>query len=351
MSDENVPVAVDDLTPSKWAAALGISEIIMQRVKTYSEAGWATDGNGASRKLSLPEMKMLAIAEHETGLSAAAGQLLFLGNKLYIPVAGKRAKALKDKDKPLWAVKTDFASADERAAYGVVNNDPKLPKLFEHLIKATLFTRIDGEIIELSTAYGHACVSNIKLRQKEMDPVHSCHDMAETRAISRALSMVYDFFGIDSYEEVALTPIPTNVEIIPEEAPKSLTERLKEKADNITTVPAQVPPPPPVQEQTESGANPPAPENMGAGPADDDSRAVVDTPTQPSPELGVVTVQDVLSFIEEHKAVLPPADLARFTQGKLVRYNPGNLRLAMESLRKALERANSQTEIPSTTEA
>lgn len=345
MSEENIPVVVDELTPSKWAASLNIPEVIIQEVKLFSQMGWALDGSGKSRSLTPIEQKFLALKCHQSGLSLAAGHMIFLGTKLYVTIAGKRAAAMKDPVKPYFRVAIRPATKEEREMYGIQNNDPKLPKLFEHLWYAEIFALIGGKEVLVGADYGHACYQNINLRGKDTDTVHLCADMAKTRAQGRALSQSYDFFGLDGYEEVGT--LPTTYEIIPDPQ-KSLTERLKDKALEIETVPAQVPPPPPVQEQTESGDNTPAPEDTWSGPVEDNQPAVADTPTQAPRSVGEVTVQDVLLFIEENKDVLPPADRSRFTEAKLKRYKPEALAISLENLRKDVARAHSKAGVPET---
>lgn len=349
MSEENLPAVADELTPSKWAASLNIPEVIIQEVKLFSQMGWALDGSGKSRALTPIEQKFLSLKCHQSGLSLAAGHMIFLGTKLYVTIAGKRAAAMKDPVKPYFRAAIRPATKEERELYGISNNDPKLPKLFEHLWYAEIFALIGGKEVLVGADYGHASYANINLRGKDTDTVHLCADMAKTRAQGRALSQSYDFFGLDGYEEVGT--LPTTYEII-EEPQKSLTERLKDKALEIETVPAQVPPPPPVQEQTESGDNTPAPEDTGSGPADEPvfstNSAPLDTPTQTPSNKGEVTVQDVLLFIEENKDVLPPADRSRFTEAKLKRYKPEALAISLENLRKEVARANSKARVPET---
>ena len=342
MTEENLPAVVDDLTPSKWAASLNIPEVVIQEVKLFSQMGWAMDGSGKSRALTPIEQKFLALKCHQSGLSLAAGHMIFLGTKLYVTISGKRSAAMKDPNKPYFRAAIRPATKEEREMYGISNNDTKLPKLFEHLWYAEIFSLIGGKEVLVGADYGHASYANINLRGKDTDTVHLCADMAKTRAQGRALSQAYDFFGLDGYEEVGT--LPTTYEVI-QEPQKSLTDRLKDKALEIEIVPAQVPPPPPVQEQTESGANPPAPEDTGSGPADDNFPAVVDTPTQAPRNVGEVTVQDVLLFIEENKDVLPPADRSRFTKAKLERYKPEALAISLENLRKAVEKATPKAEV------
>ncbi len=234
--------------PSQWAKSLKIPETAIQEVKLYSNLGWAMDAYGKPRQLSIDEQKMMALATYKLGFSAMGKQLIFLGNSLYVTKGGKIAVARKDEKMPMTRVKVRPATSDERVAYGILHNEPEEQANYEHLWYAEIFARIDGETVSVSDAYGHACVSNIKLYGKEKDPRRLCADMASTRAISRALSQAYDFFGIDSFEEVAMMPDNNKTEPIDVSADVTTVEPegnavkdvLKFMDDNAKYLPSEI---------------------------------------------------------------------------------------------------------------
>ena len=233
----------DDLTPSQWAVKLGIPEQIIQEVKTFSSAGWALDSNNQPRNLNAWEMKALALQAYKSGLSVLGKQLFFLGNGIYVGKSGKVSIARRDTGIPFVRATVRPASKQERENYGIVNNDPAEPMLYEHLWFAEVYAKVEGKVEKVSDSFGHACISNIHLKYKEKDPIRLCADMASTRAISRALSLVYDFFGLESWEEVVLgQEIPATAVVVE-------TRSVKDKIlDKIGTVPAeQVSPPPPAE--------------------------------------------------------------------------------------------------------
>jgi len=234
---------------SKWGDEMGIAETTTQEVSLFSSMGWALDNYGKPRQLSNDEKKMIALACHNTGLSVMGKQIMYLGNSLYVTKSGKISVSRRDKERPLHRIKVRPATEEERTAYGTIHNKPNATEtrqiktrngsytaevsLYEHLWYAEIHAKIDDKVEIVSDAFGHACIDNIRLNQKEKDPRRLCADMASTRAVSRALTQAYDFFGIESYEEVALRAEPIDVsyeEVDPTEKTDKLADELSEQA-------------------------------------------------------------------------------------------------------------------------
>ena len=279
MSEEQAVV------PSRWAKSMDISETVVQEVKLFNNMGWALDGYGKPKKLSEDENKMMALICHKLGLSPVGKQVFFLGNSVYVAKTGKISKARRDANMPLVRIDVRPATEEEREAAGLIYNDPEEAKKFEHYWHATIFAKLDGEVIQVANEFGHACVSNINLRGKENDPRRLCSDMAKTRAISRGLSMVYDFFGVDSYEEVALG---------------------QPKANEVIDVEAEV------VEQTEGGCS----------------------------------IQDVLVFMEENREHLPPAQFEKYTEERLKTYHPDALKETLTMLESHVKQTKESEQQP-----
>lgn len=226
-----------------WGETLHIPPAIIEEVKMFDGAGWALASSGQPRQLTAPELKLVALICHRTGLSVAGKQMIFLGNSLYITKGGKVAKARQDEKMPLVRVETRPATDEERQAEGLpAVGEQSDPTKRDYLAYAEIHAKVDDKVEKVSSAFGHANVGNINLRGKERDSFRLCKDMSETRAISRALSQVYDFFGLASYEEVAMGR-PVEAEYTVEDNGKTttenLTDRMKKKADDL---PATTPP-------------------------------------------------------------------------------------------------------------
>lgn len=217
MSDPN-----KELTVSKWGEAVGVPESIIQEVKTFASSGWALNSYGQSRELNLSEIKMCALACQRTGLSLIGKQVIFLGNGLYVTKGGKIAVARNDKVNPLSRVDVRPATDDERESYGLRFSNPEDALKYEHLWYAEIYVRNkEGQPEKVSNSFGHACIGNIKLKGREQDPTRLCADMASTRAVSRALSQFYDFFGMESVEEILQAPLDTRCDVLPTSEPEN----------------------------------------------------------------------------------------------------------------------------------
>lgn len=296
------------LTPSEWGRSLKIPDQTIQEVTLFSDMGWAMDNNNKSRQLSIHEKKMVALACVKTGLSVMGKQVIFLGNSLYVTKGGKIAMARKDKDRPLAKIEVRPATETERQDYGVVHNDPTKPLECEHLWFAEIYALFNGDVMKVSDAYGHACVSNIKLYGKEKDPRRYCADMASTRAVSRALTLAYDFFGFESWEEVGLQPGPVEASYTIEDG-KTATETVK----NI------------IAEKAEEVALPETLEKVSAGYVQVEGG---DEPVVP------VTAIHVLQLMEEHVDSLPEGFRKKYPDQRVMLYGQE----ALDGLKDKIER-------------
>lgn len=264
---------------SEWGKSLSIPEQVIQEVKLFNQLGWALDNYGKPRELSEPESKMMALICHKLGLSPVGKQVMFLGNSIYVAKSGKVSKARRDDIMPLVRATVRPATLDERKFAGLIHNDPEKALVFEHYWHAEIYAMVKGEIQLVASEFGHACVGNINLRGKEVDPRRLCSDMAKTRAVSRALSMIYDFYGVESYEEVAI---------------------------NNNNQPSQ--------------------------PVLDTTVEIVDDTE------GGCSVQDVLKLMEDNKEYLPENIDKKYTKEVLSKYTPDGLLKTKEMLDKQIEK-------------
>ena len=189
--------------PAEWSEKLGIAVAIVEEVENASLRGWAKDANGNKRQLAQHEKRSLVLLKHQTGLSILGGQIIWLGDTAYITKPGKVSMARRDPDIPLRKVSVRPATKEEREMHGIVEHVCEKPREFEFLAYAEIYAMMDGKMEIVSDGFGHANYNNINLKGKDKECFRLCKDMAETRAVSRALSVVYDSFGLPSYEEVA----------------------------------------------------------------------------------------------------------------------------------------------------
>ncbi len=211
-----------------WRETMKIPPMVWEEVITFDGLGWAIDKYNQPMALTDPEKKVLCLFIVKSGLSLVGKQAMFLGNSVYVSKTGKIAVAKKDKKMPLARIDVRAATEAERSGYGIAEQENPTKATYEHLWYAQIFAWTgppdceskDKTVQPVAEAFGHAFLGNIKLKGKENDPVRLCADMAQTRAVSRALTYAYDFFGAESLEEVWDRPaqerevIDTTAEVI-----------------------------------------------------------------------------------------------------------------------------------------
>lgn len=227
---------------SEWAERAGIPPEVEQEIKLYSASGWTKE------PLTAVQCAILGKIMVRTGLSPLAKHIYFLSNQVYVSKAGKLYKAFHDEKRPLHRIETRPATDEERKQMGTSHDTPSDRTNFEHVWRADVYTLGKGNetIVEddsgeprflkpseilIGSGWGTADSHNVGLYGVEKDPFRLCSGMAETRAISRALTTIYDFQGMESLEEVAMAATPP----IPVEEPKAtVSEKSAEKPEDAT---------------------------------------------------------------------------------------------------------------------
>lgn len=304
------------LTESAFGDSLGIPKDVIAEVKVWAQSGWVKDGFGNVRELTPNEQKMVALVAWKTGLSVVGKHVIMLGDTLYVSKQGKVRVARHDKELPYVRCETRPATAEERKMAGLIYNDPEDWQKFEHYWRAEVYAIVAGSVEKVANSYGHACVANINLKGKTADPRRLCSGMAETRAVSRALSSVYDFFGMESMEEVAVARQMEQHEVIEAKSEvvgesKSVDDVLQLLEDNADSIPPEY-----AEKYSKEKIA-----RMDGRTRDDlyaALAATIETNGGGAPD--AVTLEQVLAFMEEHSDALPENLLKKYTRERLESY-------------------------------